>query len=144
MVLVERILGIAHTYAPHIFRTKGKHTPPTLAQGQFLVRRAADVVVGRRPKKRSLHEVNEHFQSSPILQLPPTSAQGQFLVRRAADVAVGRRLKKRSLRYVNEHFSVKPNLQFPPTSAGDPISCQKGGRCGSGSQTEKAEFTICK
>ena len=25
-----------------------------------------------------------------------------------------------------------------------PISCQKGGRCGSGSQTEKAEFTRSK
>ena len=101
MVLVERILGIAHTYAPHIFRTKGKHTPPTLARGQFLVRRAADVVVGRRPKKRSLHEVNEHF-------------------------------------------SVKPNIAVSTHLGARPISCQKGGRCGSGSQIEKAEFTICK
>ena len=41
-------------------------------------------------------------------------------------------------------FLSSPILQFTPTSAGDPISCQKGGRCGSGSQTKKAEFTICR
>ena len=32
-----------------------------ISKTQFLVRRVADMVVGRRLKKRSLLEVNEHF-----------------------------------------------------------------------------------
>ena len=49
----------------HIFHTNCKNTPPTSAQGQLLVRRVADVAVGRRPKKRSLRYVNEHFSVKP-------------------------------------------------------------------------------
>ena len=48
---------------------------PTLARGQFLVRRAADVVVGRRLKKRSLHEVNEHFSVKPNAADAPLSQE---------------------------------------------------------------------
>ena len=81
------------------------------------------MAVGRRLKKRSLLEVNEHFSdkpniavsshlsASPMPQFSPTSAQGQFLVRRAADVAVGRRLKKRSLLEVNERFESECNAK---------------------------------
>ena len=59
----------------HIFHTNGKNTPPTSAQGQFLVRRAADVVVGRRLKKRSLLYVNEHFSVKPNFADAPLSQE---------------------------------------------------------------------
>ena len=114
---------------PHISaqaQCRSSHLPQR--KTQFLVRRAADVAVGRRLKKQSLHEVNEHFSgkhniavsshlsASTMPQFLPTAARDQFLVRRAADVAVGRRLKKRSLLEVNEHFSGKPNGADAPLS----------------------------
>ena len=59
----------------HIFHTNGKNTPPTSAQGQFIVRRAADVAVGRRLKKRSLLGVNEHFSVKPNAADAPLSQE---------------------------------------------------------------------
>ena len=69
-----RILRTPTTHH-HIFHTNCKNTPPTSAQGQFLVRRAVDVVVGRRLKKRSLLYVNEHFSVKPNAADAPLSQE---------------------------------------------------------------------
>ena len=48
---------------------------PHQRETQFLVRRAADVAVGRRPKKRSLLYVNEHFSVKPNAADAPLSQE---------------------------------------------------------------------